>query len=554
MNHRIPLFLLGLALLAAGLSNGVAAIEGPPSTIDYQGTVYDSSGKPYGSEGSAPSYTAAPQNYGMQFRIYDKDGGLVWEERQIVTVTLGKFSVRLGNGSAIGPKHGDLSTVFDGSERTIGLTIEAGATPYGEITPRLAFLSVPYAFNSKYAVTAGTASKAVVADGVTQLSGTSTFDDLKVKTATVQTSMNVPTLTATGEVQAQVFKGSGASLTNIDASKIVGDKNLPDGVLSANIPRKNGTNIFSGSNTFSGEGNAFKGDGKDLTNLNPNNLSVPVPANKISDDVVKFALNDKPLYVRSSNDFHGLVFGNGNQNVKFDVPNFGAATKTAHEWFGVDGPVLFGYSGGGLGIVNNRGPGNSVAAKSVLTWGTDDVTVKSELKFSRPGAAATWYFNQTVDWPSAGLGQEMRLGCSATSSLWFYFQANGQFAWSSDIRLKKDVTDLPPVLDSVLKLRPVKYRFKERPETESKVVGFIAQDVLPLFPETVGRNREGYYSLTYSDFSVYAIGAIQELTAETRRKSGAADAEIRRLQDENRSLRQNLSDLERRLSALEAAK
>ena len=129
-----------------------ADIFGPPSTVDYQGSVLDGNGNPL-----APT---TPANYEMQFRLYDAQTGgtLVWAEKQLVTVKDGKFSVRLGEGSPILAALGGLNEgtvdhdavglpgAFGGKERFLGVTVVIpGQTP-GEIQPRLAFLSSPFSY------------------------------------------------------------------------------------------------------------------------------------------------------------------------------------------------------------------------------------------------------------------------------------------------------------------------------------------------------------------------------------------------------------------------
>jgi len=68
------------------------------------------------------------------------------------------------------------------------------------------------------------------------------------------------------------FSGSGAGLTALNASN-VSTGTLVDARLSANVPLLNGTQTFSGVNTFSSASNSFTGSGAGLTSLNPSNLS-----------------------------------------------------------------------------------------------------------------------------------------------------------------------------------------------------------------------------------------------------------------------------------------
>ena len=73
-----------------------------PLFINYQGKVADSTGLPIGASGTAASPVAAPVNRKVIFRIYDASTGgtRLWTEEQTATISLGVFSVLLGNGIA----------------------------------------------------------------------------------------------------------------------------------------------------------------------------------------------------------------------------------------------------------------------------------------------------------------------------------------------------------------------------------------------------------------------------------------------------------------------
>ena len=133
--------LLAFGPVAVGRAQTVA---GAPATIDYQGKALDSTGNPLAN--------TTATNYEMQFRIYDaqEGGAIVWSEKQVVTVSKGMFSVRLGEGGANGVEglvpQNSLPEAFNGKERFLGVTIViSGQTPV-EILPRLAFLATPFAY------------------------------------------------------------------------------------------------------------------------------------------------------------------------------------------------------------------------------------------------------------------------------------------------------------------------------------------------------------------------------------------------------------------------
>lgn len=64
-----------------------------------------------------------------------------------------------------------------------------------------------------------------------------------------------------------------------------------------------------------------------------------------------------------------------------------------------------------------------------------------------------------------------------------------------------------------MELKPSSYHFKQSFDNSPKSIGFIAQDVETIFPYLVDEfTTDGitYKSLTYDNFSVLAIAAIQE--------------------------------------------
>jgi len=147
--------LLILSIAAAGLTVAARAqaVQGAPGTIDYQGKALDATG--------AVLAPATPTNYEMRFKIYDaqEGGAVIWSEKQIVTVSKGLFSVRLGEGTALSPAEGtiaqsNLPGAFDGKDRFLGVTIVIpGQTP-AEILPRLAFLGTPFAYVANKSIAA----------------------------------------------------------------------------------------------------------------------------------------------------------------------------------------------------------------------------------------------------------------------------------------------------------------------------------------------------------------------------------------------------------------
>lgn len=143
---------------------------------------------------------------------------------------------------------------------------------------------------------------------------------------------------------------------------------------------------------------------------------------------------------------------------------------------------------------------------------------------------------------------------SIDSSLNFYsngsLRANidrvtGVYSALSDRRYKKDIISLSPVLSKVKKLHAYNYRYLDSKETDRKVNGFMAQDLLNDFPELVYQRYDRtkdkpLYTVDYSGFGVIAIKAIQE-----------QQEIIEAQQQEIDILKKQQNDLLKRMEALE---
>lgn len=91
----------------------------------------------------------------------------------------------------------------------------------------------------------------------------------------------------------------------------------------------------------------------------------------------------------------------------------------------------------------------------------------------------------------------------------YILDSDGSYISTSDRSLKTNIQAIPPVLNEVMDLRPVTYRFQDAaPETELSY-GFVAQEVESVFPDFVVE-KDGIKALKYSNFAVIAIQAIQE--------------------------------------------
>jgi hypothetical protein len=98
---------------------------------------------------------------------------------------------------------------------------------------------------------------------------------------------------------------------------------------------------------------------------------------------------------------------------------------------------------------------------------------------------------------------------------------NGQTSWSanSDSRLKNITGKYETPLADISKIEPIKFTWKSD-ETNEPKVGVIAQSVIDVVPEAVGKSRlyendeTEYLSVRYTELIPLLIASIQELNAK----------------------------------------
>lgn len=126
---------------------------------------------------------------------------------------------------------------------------------------------------------------------------------------------------------------------------------------------------------------------------------------------------------------------------------------------------------------------------------------------------------------------------------------------SSDIRYKKNISLLPNnVLSNVIKLKAVNYywRTKEFPDkqfTDTKQIGFIAQEIETVFPELVFTDKEGYKSVDYSRLTPLLVEAIKELNAKNeawQKQVAAQQAQLQEQQQQIKELRDKFDKMQKK--------
>lgn len=132
------------------------------------------------------------------------------------------------------------------------------------------------------------------------------------------------------------------------------------------------------------------------------------------------------------------------------------------------------------------------------------------------------------------VGTTVRIGqCSDATLAWsgsYCSVRGGSYTNASDIRLKKDIEDLPYGLNDVMQMHPVKYTLKEDDTTH---IGFIAQELQHVIPIAVSGEPD----------AVDSNGVIRAMGIDLASLTSICVKAIQELNDEIADLKQQLSSI-----------
>ena len=304
-----------------------------PALINYQGFVTDTNGNPIGE--------TTPVNRKVIFRVYDdaNAGNRLWTEEHTVTLVDGRFSVLLGNGidatgTAAGEGRPEITTIFAGSgDRFIGITVDNGDNTINEsdseITPRQRVTSSAYALRAGSAdrIASGSDLSLGVDNGLGYYDGTRQFNG---------NSINGPVLY--GASGGALGASNGGAQTTALRWASSGDVTISRDLATVGL-------AASGNATVSGTLNVA-GNTTLSTLTTSGNVSV---TGQLATSGRVRAVGGVSLYGGNDNN-HGVAYYN----------TFDAAA--------VNGAVVHGYAGGGLGTIQGAESGGTGIEELAFRW------------------------------------------------------------------------------------------------------------------------------------------------------------------------------------------
>jgi hypothetical protein len=411
-------------------------------------------------------------------------------------------------------------------------------------------------YNSLISNTAGQGNTAAGAAAL--LSNSTGQDNTSIGNQSLFSNQTGINNTATGVKALYNNKATGNTANGVDAlkSNTTGAYNTAVGINSL-------------SNNLSGSFNTALGISSLTANTGGNyNLAIGYQANVLTNNLTRATAIGTEAKVGCSD---CVVLGNENAKVGIgiDIPTAKLHVNPA----GTGGIYIGGnetaggFTGLALGVSNTSGGHGYIQATQAAGSLSGDLLLNPN-----GGQVGIGYTNQTsVQFPldinqTGSMGIRLKAGVhnwaiSNKQALSFEYNGSykshisvidGAYFQMSDGRLKKDVVQIGSVLDKVMALKPKNYKYisNENSKDAYKIsIGFIAQEVMPLFPNLVSdskpvgkdsTNKTVYHGVNYAGFSVVAIKAIQE-----------QQEEIETLKTTNTSLAIKLENVEAKLAKMQ---
>lgn len=154
-------------------------------------------------------------------------------------------------------------------------------------------------------------------------------------------------------------------------------------------------------------------------------------------------------------------------------------------------------------VINNK-----IFNSDFILTRTDFIIKRSNgyVGLGAPNPTAQLHTNGSVRFQGLGLGT-------------LQTDANGNVSASSDVRLKDVVGMYTHGLNEIIQLEPIQFKWKQGTgmDTDQIYTGFSAQNVNDALPEAVGKDVNGYLSLSDRSILAALVNAVKDLKSENEK-------------------------------------
>lgn len=216
--------------------------------------------------------------------------------------------------------------------------------------------------------------------------------------------------------------------------------------------------------------------------------------------------------------------------------------------------------GGMIGIAGGSTNGRIETAGIFMTLGPSHTAANptGQIQFNYRSSGSIWWAEAMRVTETGALcvgctSSAHKLGVTGTAGL----STGTLWTNTSDARLKDIHGTYTKGLNEIVKLKPVVFSYKKNNalglSPDPKIVGFVAQEVLPIFPEAISKRKDGYLEFTGDAVLWAMVNSIKDLKKEIDKNlimfktmSGQLDEHARKiaqLEADNEELKQEIRSL-----------
>jgi len=310
-------------------------------------------------------------------------------------------------------------------------------------------------------------------------------------------------------VTADKLANNSVTTEKINAGAVTGIKIAQAGATNGQVLKWDGSNWLPGTD-LTGGSSIWTQNGSDIY-YNTGNVGIGVASPRYKLEIY----HDDYSYIKFFNSSSGIGVKDG------FVVGSTPSGNPAWLWNYENGNMHFGTRDSNRMIIDADGQISIMKYLDLLTKGSGPALfVKGKEALWWNGIYFSWGYGATFNYFAKPVG------IKTTTLSDYELVVNGEAAktgggsWSnsSDIRLKDILGQYSKGLNDIIRLQPVRFKYKENNirdlPSEEEQIGFVAQEVQKVFPEAINMHSDGYLDFNIHSVNVALVNAVKELKIE----------------------------------------